>query len=155
MKTFARLAAVVVIGFSLAAPVSAHDSGDADAVHHLIMQTFDKPEAPLTVEPVTVEADIAVAGWAQGDTGGRALLRKKNGNWSLVLCSGDALIDAAALQKFGLTPERAEALASAVIAAEAKLDPTLVVKLSRFDGVVVMDSDGGHPPVDADHAPKH
>lgn len=155
MKIIAMFAAVMLVGISLTIPAQSQQVDEASAVRHLIMQTFDKPAAPLTVEPVTVLADIAVAGWAQGDMGGRALLRKKHGSWSLDLCSGDALKDAAALQQFGLTPQQARTLASAIIAAEAKLDPALVAKFSRFDGVVMMDTEGQHPTIEAGQSPKH
>ncbi|MGO4837632.1 copper uptake system-associated protein, partial [Rhizobiaceae sp. 2RAB30] len=109
----------------------------------------DKPEAPLTVEPITVYRDVAVAGWAQGDGGGRALLRKKHDRWVLTLCSGDALREAKSLQHFGLTAEEAAAMAKAVTEAEAKIDPKLVSKFSTFDGVVTMGGDGAHPPAGA------
>lgn len=112
------------------------------------MATFDKPEAPLTVEPVTVYKDVAVAGWSQGEMGGRALLRKKDDKWVLTLCSGDALKEAKSLQQFGLSAEEAEAMANAVVEAEAKLDPALVARFATFDGVVMMDGDGNHPPAD-------
>ena len=80
--------------------------------------------------------------------GGRALLRKKHGTWVLTLCSGDALKEAKSLQHFGLTAEEAEAMAKAVVEAEAKLDPALVAKFATFDGVVMMDAEGHHPPVE-------
>lgn len=150
MKIIPTVAAAMLIGIVLALPARSQQVDEVSAVRQLIMQTFDKPETPLVVDPVTVLADVAVAGWAQGDMGGRALLRKRNGVWSLHLCSGDALKDAAALQQFGLPPEQARALAAAVAAAEAKLDQALVAKFSRFDGVVTMDSESQHPSVDAD-----
>jgi len=127
-----------------------HEDGttdDAGAIRHVLMAMFDQPEDRLTVEPVTVEGDIAVAGWAQGDTGGRALMRKRDDTWHIVLCSGDALKEAHSLQQFGLTAEQAEQMAAAVLAAESALEPTLVEKFSRFDGVVMMEADGSHPPV--------
>ena len=43
------------------------------------------------VDPVVVEGDHAIAGWVQGDMGGRAHLRRKGHDWQLVLCSGDPL----------------------------------------------------------------
>jgi len=141
-----RTAVVATLG--IASPAFAADD-DAGAIRHLMMATFDKPEAPLTVEPIVVFEDVAVAGWSQGDMGGRALLREKHGKWVLTLCSGDALKEAKALQQFGLSAEEAEAMAAAVVAAEAKLDPALVAKFATFDGVVMMDADGHHPPADA------
>lgn len=126
-------------------PALAHD--EAHAIRHLLMHTFDKPEAPLTVDPVTVSGDLAVAGWAQGEMGGRALLKRKDGRWAIVLCSGDALKEAASLVKFGLAAADADAMAAAVVAAEAKLDPALVAKFATFDGVVMMDAHGAHPHV--------
>jgi hypothetical protein len=135
-----------VLGFG--APASAHD--DAGAIQHLMMSMFDKPEARLSVEPVVVEGDVAVAGWAQGERGGRALLRRKDGEWKLILCSGDALKQAAALEQFGLTAEQAKTLADGLGAAEAKLDPKQVAKFSLFDGVVTMDGEGNHP--EGDHS---
>lgn len=101
LKIIGTFAATMLVGAGLTIPAQSQQADEATAVRHLIMQTFDKPDAPLTVEPVTVLADVAVAGWAQGDMGGATLLRKKHGSWSLDLCSGDALKDAKALQRFG------------------------------------------------------
>lgn len=154
--SFLRLIGVAAaLAFAVPAAL-AHDHGADGAIRHLMMSTFDKPESPLTVDPVTVEGDIAVAGWAQGDMGGRALLRRKGHAWMLVLCSGDALREAASLQQFGLTAEQATTMAAAIAEAEAKLDPALLELFSRFDGVVMMDDHGAHPPVHGHghHQPK-
>lgn len=150
LKTLSAMAAAIFLGLAL--PANAHD--DAGAIRHLMMATFDKPEAHLTVEPVTVYKDVAVAGWAQGEMGGRALLRRKADAWVLTLCSGDALKEAKSLQHFGLNAEEAEAMAKAVVDAEAKLDPALVAKFATFDGVVMMDGEGHHPPVEG-HGTEH
>ena len=145
MKMLRMIRAVVVVAaIGVTAPAIADD--DPGAIRHLMMATFDKPEAPLSVDPVTVFKDVAVAGWSQGDMGGRALLRRKHDTWTLTLCSGDALKEAGALEQFGLTAEEGKAMANAVVEAEAKIDPALVAKFSTFDGVVMMDGDGHHPP---------
>ena len=155
MKPLSKLftAAIVAAAAAFAMPAFAQD-GDAGAIRHLMMATFDKPESPLTVEPVTIHQNVAVAGWAQGDMGGRALLKRKGEDWVLTLCSGEALKEAKALQHFGLTPEEADAMARAVVDAESKLDPALVAKFSTFDGVVMMDAEGNHPPADG-HGAAH
>ncbi len=43
------------------------------AITAVLTARFDTPEAPLTVEPVTVQGKVAVAGWSQDGRGGRAL----------------------------------------------------------------------------------
>ncbi|MFO1210982.1 MAG: copper uptake system-associated protein [Amaricoccus sp.] len=152
--TARRLIAALLLA---ATPLAAVAEDDAGAIRHLMMATFDKPEAPLTVDPVTVQGDLAVAGWAQGDMGGRALLRREDGTWELSLCAGEALRDPAGLAGLGMSAAEAEALAAAVVAAEAPLDPALVAKFSSFEGVVTMSADGEHPPADghAGHGAAH
>ena len=102
------------------------------------MTQFDRPESRLTVELVTVRKNIAVAGWAQGDVGGRALLRRFGRDWRVIQCSGDTLKEAKLFQQFGLDAEEAEGLVEAIVDAETKLDPALVAKFSTFDGIVMM-----------------
>lgn len=147
---FRNILSVLTVLMSLATTSSglAHDDDAVGAIRHLMMATFDKPDAPLTVEPVTIFGNVAVAGWSQAEMGGRALLRRKHETWVLTLCSGDALKEAKSLQLFGLTAEEAAAMASAVAEAEAKIDPARVARFATFDGVVMMDGDGNHPPVE-------
>ncbi|MFN3546912.1 MAG: copper uptake system-associated protein [Mesorhizobium sp.] len=148
------LSIALALGLAFAAPAAAHDSADGGAIRHLMMATFDKPEAPLTVEPIVVRGDLAVAGWAQGEMGGRALLRRQGDAWQLTLCSGDALKQAAALMHFGLNETEAADMAAAIAKAEADVDPALLAKFSSFDGVVMMDEEGHHPPAHgSDHKP--
>jgi hypothetical protein len=128
MRYFSALLASLALAAMLASGPPALADGDAGAIRHLMMATFDKPEAPLTVDPVTVSGSVAVAGWSQGDMGGRALLKKHGDDWVLTLCSGDALKEAKSLQQFGLSADEAEAMAKAVVEAEARLDPALVAK---------------------------
>jgi hypothetical protein len=66
--------------------VSVHP--DARSVEHVLKAQFDKPEAPLSVAPVSVEGNYAVAGWLQGARGGRALLLAASGD---VGCSGSVI----------------------------------------------------------------
>lgn len=154
MTRIALLLRTIVLSTVLTFSTSVLAQDDASSIRHALMEMFDRPEERLTVDPITVEGDIAVAGWAQGEMGGRALMRRQKHNWQIILCSGDALKEARALQQFGLTAEQADAMANAVVDAEAKLDPVLVEKFSRFDGVVRMDADGSHPPVAGDGKPQ-
>jgi hypothetical protein len=143
------------LGFVLVASTSppAFGAAEQDAVRQLLMKTFDKAEARLSVDPIVVDGDVAIAGWVQGDLGGRALLRRKGDLWEIDLCAGDALKESASLEKLGLQKPRAETLAAAVQAAERRLDPDVLQKFSRFDGVFAVDEKGGHTAADPHHRP--
>jgi hypothetical protein len=135
------------------AATGARAGSDQESVRQLLMKTFDKPEARLTVDPVVIDGDVAIAGWTQGDLGGRALLRRKQAAWTIDLCAGDALKEAASLEKLGIQKSRAAALASAVETAERRLDPEIRRKFSAFDGVFAVDEHGGHADADPHHRP--
>ncbi len=129
MGSLLRVAALAAM--LLPAAARADDAGD---IRHLMAATFDRPEAPLLVDPVTVHGDLAIAGWVQGDMGGRALLRKEEGTWELSLCAGDALREAAGLEQLGLPAGEAAALADAVVAAEAGVDPATARPVRELRG---------------------
>ena len=131
---------------------------DAQAIEYSMKKLFDKPEAPLAVVPVSIEGDYAVAGWIQSGKGGRALLKKEKGQWSIQVCGGDGLKQASALVQTGMSRTSADRLAKKVQSAEAKLSADQLKKLSMFEGVVKVDQGqhGAHGAHDA-HAshPKH
>ena len=145
MRLLRRIAiAAAVILTAAAAYAEGRDPPQAGAIRHVMMATFDKPEAPLAVDPVVVVGDHAVAGWTQGDMGGRALLRLRNGAWTIVLCAGDQLLDPKAFVHAGIAEASARTLAAAVKEAERQLPPARVAMFSRFDGLVSME-DHPHP----------
>ena len=138
------LAAVIVCA-SLG--VAAADvTADQASIRRVLMTTFDKPEARLVVDPVVVVGVHAVAGWAQGERGGRALLFRRGAEWHITLCAGDGLKQAKVLREAGLSPADADSLAKGLATAEAKLPAAQRAKFSTFDGVVRMDANGQHPP---------
>jgi hypothetical protein len=55
----------------------AQDHTAEATIKALMAAQFDRPEQRLMVNPVVVEGDHAIAGWVQGDMGGRALLRRQ------------------------------------------------------------------------------
>jgi hypothetical protein len=136
------LLSAAAIAILLISPAAA---SDADAIRQLLLSTFDKPDARLAVDPVVIAGNYAVAGWSQGDTGGRALLRQRAGQWAIVLCSGDALKTGEALRRGGVPEAGAKLLAARLAEAEAKLPPERVALFARFDGIVMMDASGAHP----------
>ena len=136
------------------APAHAAKTGapadDAKAITHAMKAQFDKPTAPLTVKPVLVEGDFAVAGWLQEGRGGRALLSRHKGTWRIDLCGGDGLVQADALVQAGLAKPAAARLAKSIQTAEARLTAAERKQLSSFDGIIKVGA--GH---DAHHAPAH
>jgi hypothetical protein len=153
------LAACAAAGHAAVAPDKAPASlssgavanSDAQAIAVAMKALFDKPQAPLSVAPVSIEGDFAVVGWLQAERGGRALLRKDAGNWMIVACGGDGLKQAAVLSQAGLTQASAERLARSVEQAESKLPAEQVKKFSLFGAMVPLDhrhgdSSGAHHP---------
>lgn len=153
---------VVSITTVLMSPIQAQDrhaahqpSGtltDEAAITHVMKSQFDRPEAALTVMPVSVEGDFAVAGWIQGSTGGRALLKKASGKWSIHLCAGDALTQISTLEMAGIDTASAKRLAQKVATAERQLPAEHVKKLGLFEGVLRIDGGAHHG---HGHGPTH
>lgn len=138
--------AACVLGLQLVIAADApHD--DVAAIRHTLMAQFDKPEARLQVEPVAVSGNAAVASWAQGERGGRALLFRHSGQWQIALCAGDGLKGTQLLREAGVNARDAEAIARALASGEARLTPAQRAKFASFDGIVRMGAGGQHPPV--------
>lgn len=127
------------------APAMHHAGGDEVAIAATMKAHWETGGAPLTVDPVVVSGDHAIASWRQDGKGGRALLsRDGHHGWTVALCSGESLRKAANLEAFGVPAEAASALAAALAAAEAKLDPAAVALFDSFEGTVLMGEHGHH-----------
>jgi len=87
--------------------------------------------------------------------GGRALLRKNADGWQLILCAGDGIKSRDSLAKVGIPTQNAAALERNLAIAEGKLPPQQVAMFSKFEGVLMMDGSGDHPPVDHSPHAKH
>jgi copper(I)-binding protein len=112
----------------------------SQAIPKTLKTMFERDGKPLSVEPVVVQGDWAIAGWQQDGRGGRALLKRS--------AHGK---DPASLQKIGLSAGDAAGLASSLRAAEDKLDAETVSRFASFEGTVMMSEDtagdsahGGH-----------
>jgi hypothetical protein len=152
MKSLSKLprAAVLAIAPALCAvaPARAADvsASDRAGVSQVLMSQFDRPDARLTVDPVVVAGDAALAGWSQGERGGRALLFRTGHGWQIALCGGDGLKDAKVLREAGVKGAAADTLARQLAAAEARLPAAHRARFSTFDGLLRMDASGAHPP---------
>jgi hypothetical protein len=147
-KIFHGILLAVVIFINVAVSAEPAETANIAALLHGI---FDKPGVTLDVSPVVVAGDHAIADWSQGEMGGRALLRRKQQEWSLILCAGDGIKSREALAKAGVPAEDASRLERQLASAEARLGPNEVAMVSRFEGVVMMDGSAGQPNEHSDH----
>lgn len=112
----------------------------------VMKKQFDRPEAPLSVKPVSIVGDFALAGWIQGQKGGRALLQKQHGQWRISVCGGDGLTQAKVLEAAGMSASVADNLAKAAVAAEKRMSVEQRRLFSSFEGMLKVDAHhGGHP----------
>ena len=123
-------------GHGNAAMVDTTGMADPDAIATIMKAQFETPENPLTVDPITVEGDHALASWAQDGKGGRALLERRNGQWVIVLCGGEDLRLPSFLTENGVSA--AETLSSMFNAAEDALGADKVKLYSSFEGVMII-----------------
>ncbi len=123
---------------------AAAPAAEVAAVTAHLKALFDGPEAPLQVNPVVVEGSRAVAGWVQGNMGGRALLQKRQGAWEVVICAGDSLRDPTTYALNGMDEAAAGRLAAKVRTAEASLPAETLHRFSLFSGSVRGQDHTGH-----------
>jgi hypothetical protein len=126
-----------------AVPALAHGDNEL-LITQVLKAQFEKPEAPLRVEPINVEGDFAVAGWSQGGRGGRALLQKDKSQWFIAICGGSGLTQADVLQGIGMGSAAATKLARAVVVSENKLGADQRKLFDGFQGMTKMDLVEGH-----------
>jgi hypothetical protein len=136
------MAALLALMIHSSACFAAPAGSDEASISQLLHGMFDKPQEPLSVEPIMVSGNHAIADWTQGEMGGRALLRNHNGAWAIILCAGDGIRSKDALVKAGVPVVDAERLERDMASAEANLPPEKA-------GLVMMDGDADQ------HKPAH
>jgi hypothetical protein len=139
-----KTAALFLLLATFTSGVFADTAADQQHIEQMMRQTWERPDAPLEVGPITVEGNHAVAGWTQGDRGGRALLRKSHDGWRVVLCAGDALLEASTLRNSGVPSDDADALSTATAKAEQSITPKRVNQFALFKGVMRVDKEQSH-----------
>ena len=126
-------------GTTMEMPMDQPPSGDPQQLISDVLKTmFETPDKPLAIGPVTVHGLWAIAGWQQDGRGGRILLQNGEHGWRPLLCSGDAIRDAAGLEKSGVPEAEAKALADALKNAEADADPKTLQAFASFEGTVTL-----------------
>ncbi|WP_409285199.1 copper uptake system-associated protein [Pseudomonas protegens] len=139
-----NIPAWVVLLATLSSGVLADTLTDQQSIEQMMRHTWERPNAPLQVGPVTVEGEHAVVGWTQGERGGRALLNRDHKGWRVVLCAGDSLLDPATLRSAGLTPEAATSLVNAVTLAESTQAPERLKQFALFKGIMQVNKHAAH-----------
>lgn len=119
-------------------------SDDAEGIRTVMLHTWDKPEERLKVAPVVHAGQFGLASWTQGPRGGRAVLEKQHGKWSVIVCGGDGILDASALTQTGMPNAIAQKLVKALKAEEQKLDAATRKQFASFQGWVKVGSQGDH-----------
>lgn len=123
-------------GHSSTAKIDTTGMTDIDAIATIMKAQFETPNSPLTVEPISVNGDHALASWAQDGKGGRALLERRNNEWVIVLCGGADLRIPSFLTDHGVNA--ADTLSNLFNAAEDALGAEKVKLYSSFEGVVMI-----------------
>lgn len=141
--TRGALAACLVLAFAPFQAAAQTSSADTVQIRAVLKATWEKEGAPLAVEPVVVAQGHAIAGWAQGAQGGRALLEKRAGRWVVFVCGGDQLKNAAELIRAGVPNAAARELAAQLARAEGRLAPDTLARFSMFKEVIRVDSAHG------------
>lgn len=153
------LALVWALCHLMALPSAWAHGEPAHAISQSMKQQFERPDAPLTVAPIVVLGEYAVAAWEQTGQGGRALLQKVDGQWHITLCAGAGLTQADVLESTGMKKEAATALAQAVRSAESGLDVAKRKRFDSFEGMVKVGIPGANAGHGAHamhgHAPAH
>lgn len=143
-RTIAAFIVSLCCAMAMPAISAAGTKADQDAVVHLMKHAFDQPQSPLLVRPVVVLGDHAIASWIQNQSGGRALVRRKDGAWRIVLCSGEALRHPDILVQAGLTPADAKRLSELLVKAEAGAPEAMRKLFDSFEGTVMIEEGHGH-----------
>lgn len=138
MKRNAGATFVIAGGALFIAACSSASSETEMAIAAVVQQRLDKTDAELVVDPIAANGAFAVAGWTQGEKGGRALLQKGSKGWLLVLCGGDSLRSMQGLARLGVPQEQAMEITKELAREEKKASAERLAKMASFTGEVRM-----------------
>jgi len=115
------------------------DPKDIHAIKLLIGNTYDTADTKVKTEPVVISNNYAIADWVQGEKGGRALLKKGQSNWKIILCGGGGLKLESTLHTAGIPAATAKLLAHQLALAEKSLSASQVKLLDSFGAIIHFD----------------
>ena len=127
---FHRYLWVLFLVFSVV--LSAETLTDEAQIQAVIGKTYDKQNNKVNTTPVSVADDFAIADWTQGERGGRALMKRINGNWEILACGNDGLKDTKSLIKAGMNEKTASTVIKKLTNLEKSEDPKRLAKFNLF-----------------------
>ena len=127
---FHRYLLVLFLVFSGA--LSAETLTDEAQIQAVIGKTYDKPNNKVNTTPISIADDFAVADWTQGKRGGRALMKRIDGNWEILACGNDGLKDTKSLVKAGMSEKTASTIVKKLADLEKLEDPRRLAKFNLF-----------------------
>lgn len=117
---------------------------DLQQIHSFMQETWHSAEHPLKLGPAHIAGDLAVADWWHQGKGGRAVFKRSNMQWQLILCGGAGILQSALWQHLGLTPSAADDFVRAIGRAEQSVSATDKALLDAFGATIKLH--GGHEP---------
>lgn len=138
MNRTARSIFVIAAVMLLAAACGSASSKAEAAITDVLHARLEKPGAQLIVGPIAADGAFAVAGWTQGDEGGRALLQKGGKGWFPVLAGGESLRSVQGLIGHGVPQHQAVEITKELAREEKNVSAERLAKMARFAGEVRM-----------------
>jgi len=104
----------------------------------LVFEKLSTPQMGVVVGPVVQQSKFAVVDWTRGGLeGGRILLRRDGGDWTMVLCGGAPMKRRPVLQKAGVPDGTAGVLVTKLLREESRIDDARRAQVERWKGLGV------------------
>lgn len=88
---------------------------DKDSVRQMVEESLSNWPGMVDVHDIYLSGDYALGLWTQGERDGDALLVRRDGRWSMMLCGTRPLRTQAALMRAGVPDYAAETLARKIV----------------------------------------
>ncbi len=102
----------------------------------------------METSPIAISGDHAIADWVQGNRGGRALLHRVDGKWTIAACGANELKKVKTLTDAGIPASAAKDLVDQLTTAEQSVSPDRLKLFSLFgtkDDPAVAEHQHHHP----------
>lgn len=110
------------------------------AIESAIKSQWGEPNNPLSIDPIVVVNEYAIAGWSQGIKGGRALLKQNTNRWQVLFCGDSSIKHISVLEQAGLSHVDAIKLSNKLQGAEEKISSDHLSLLDTFKGITKVDA---------------